>query len=29
MAEPNTGTKWKNGAARFGPISAMPRLKNR
>jgi len=26
--EPNTGTRWKNGAARLGPISASPRLKN-
>ena len=28
-AEPNTGTRCRNGAARFGPINAMPRLKNR
>jgi len=20
IAEPNTGTRWKNGAAQFGPI---------
>ncbi|GAA0003987.1 hypothetical protein BRDID11002_39880 [Bradyrhizobium diazoefficiens] len=25
IAERNTGTRWKNGAARFGPISATPR----
>ena len=29
IAEPNTGTRCRNGAARFGPISAMPRLKKR
>jgi hypothetical protein len=29
MIEPNTGTTWKNGAARLAPISATPRLKQR
>src|SRR5205085_10983897 len=29
MTVPNTGTRWKNGAARLAPISATPRLKQR
>ena len=29
MTVPNTGTTWKNGAARLAPISCTPRLKQR
>ena len=29
IADPNTGIRWKNGAARLAPISSTPRLKHR
>src|SRR6185436_1837353 len=29
MTVPNTGTTWKNGAARLAPINCTPRLKQR